>query len=99
MGIAAVGLDSRLTTKPIPQNTVMSMHGNTIRMLESANFTTPQAVAIADAIDAGIRSSDLVTVPVLDSRLAQLELRLFWKMLGVGLTTAGIVIGVLRALR
>src|SRR6185312_4465876 len=69
----------------------MSMHGSTIRLLEAAQFSTPQALAIAEAIDSGIQSADLVTVPVFearmaqsesrsDARLAQLELRLLEKM-------------------
>jgi hypothetical protein len=69
----------------------MSMHGSTIRLLEAAQFSTPQAVAIAEAIDSGLQSAELVTVPVFearmaqsearsDAKLAQLELRLLGKM-------------------
>ena len=92
----------------------MSVHASTIRILEAANFSTSQAVAIADAIDSGIRSEDVVTVPILDARLAQfeakfdakldaklaqLEVRLFWKMVGLGVAAAGVLIGAMHYVR
>lgn len=48
----------------------MSMQARTLRVLEAANFTQPQAVAIAEAIDSEIHGNELLTVSVLDSRLA-----------------------------
>ena len=51
------------------------MHGSTIRILEAAHFSTLQAVSIAEAIDTGIHPIELVTVPILDSRFAQVDAR------------------------
>ena len=41
-----------------------------------AHFTTEQALAVAEAIDMGIRESELVTVPILDARFLVSEHRL-----------------------
>lgn len=54
----------------------MSMQASTIRILEAANFSPPQALALAEAIETEIRGSELVTVPAMDSRFAKLDARL-----------------------
>jgi hypothetical protein len=75
------------------------MQSTTIKILEAANFSPPQALALAEAIECEIKGADLVTVPVLDSRVVMIEskirdseMRLFNKLMTLGLAAAGIVI-------
>ncbi len=87
----------------------MAMQGSTIRILEAANFSRPQALALAEAIEGEIRGADLVTVPVMDVRfshvdarfselrqeLAGLEARMTNKMMAMGISTTGIMVSVM----
>ena len=53
------------------------MTANTVELLSAkAGFPTEQALAVAEAIDMAIVDSQLVTVPILDARLAALEARI-----------------------
>jgi hypothetical protein len=77
----------------------MSMHVSTLKILEAANFTTPQAMALAEAIEGEVKATQLVTVPFLDARIAevklqiaQLENSLFNKMVALGLSGSGLII-------
>ena len=58
----------------------MAMQASTLRILEAANFSTPQALALGQAIDEEIegaqKSAQFVTVPLLDVRLAELKLQI-----------------------
>jgi hypothetical protein len=58
----------------------MAMQASTLRILEAANFSTPQALALGQAIDEGIegaqRGTQFVTVPLLDVRLAEIKLQI-----------------------
>jgi hypothetical protein len=51
----------------------MSMQARTLRILEEANFTRPQALALAEAIEGEIHGGEIVTIPILDSRLSGLR--------------------------
>jgi hypothetical protein len=51
----------------------MSMQRRTLRILEEASFTAPQAVALAEAIEEELHVKEMVTVPILDTRLGDLE--------------------------
>jgi hypothetical protein len=52
------------------------MKADTVELLcTKAHFTTEQALAVAEAIDMGIRDSELVTVPTLDARFLVFEHR------------------------
>ena len=53
----------------------MSMQGSTLRILEAALFTPPQALALAEAIESEIKGAELVTVPVIDVRFAAIDAR------------------------
>ncbi len=44
-------------------------------LTRKAGFDSVQAIAIADAIDVAIAGAQLVTIPVLDARLAAMEAR------------------------
>ena len=82
------------------------MQASTLGILEAAEFSPKQARALAQAIEGEIKGSDLVTVPVLDARVAELRLdisgvrlelsevekRMFIRMVGFGLTIAGLVV-------
>lgn len=81
----------------------MAMQASTLRILEAANFSTPQALALGQAIDEGIEGAQkvtqFVTIPLLDVRLAELkielaklETRLTNKMLAFGLSATGVII-------
>jgi hypothetical protein len=77
----------------------MSMQVSTLKILESANFTMPQAMALAEAIEVEVKSSQFITIPLLDARvselklqIAQLETSMFNKMAALGLSGAGLVI-------
>lgn len=58
----------------------MAMQASTLRILEAANFSTPQALALGQAIDEEIEGAQkiaqFVTVPLLDIRLAELKLQI-----------------------
>jgi hypothetical protein len=75
------------------------MQVSTLKILESANFTMPQAMALAEAIEVEVKSSQFITIPLLDARvselklqIAQLETSMFNKMAALGLSGAGLVI-------
>lgn len=52
------------------------MQAETIELLSvKGKFTTEQAVIVAAAIDMGIEKAQLVTVPILDARLATVDAR------------------------
>lgn len=77
----------------------MGMQSATIKILEAANFSPPQALALAEAIECEIKGAELVTVPILDLRVANIEskirdseIRLFSKIVTLGLTATGIII-------
>jgi len=52
------------------------MQASTLRILEAAQFQPPQARALAEAIEGEIRAAEIVTVPILDSRIAGLKTEL-----------------------
>lgn len=53
------------------------MHPETVnRLRREGTFPLEQAVALAEAIDMALEREQLVTVPILDARLAVLEARL-----------------------
>jgi hypothetical protein len=82
----------------------MTMQASTLVILEAAEFSPKQARALAQAIEGEIEGSDLVTVPVLNARLAEfrldlagirldlseLEKRMSNRMVAFGLTLAGL---------
>jgi hypothetical protein len=75
------------------------MQVSTFKILESANFSAPQAMALAEAIEVEVKSAQLVTVPVLDARIADVKLQiaqwengLFNKMVALGLSGTGLII-------
>jgi hypothetical protein len=91
--------DGRIDKQSRQRNIEMSMQSTTIKILEAANFSSPQALALAEAIECEIKGAELVTVPVLDVRVAAIEskirdseIRLFNKLVTPGLTATGIVI-------
>ena len=52
------------------------MQAETIELLNvKGKFTTEQAVTVGAAIDMGIEKAQLVTVPILDARLAAVDAR------------------------
>jgi SNF family Na+-dependent transporter len=52
------------------------VQAETIELLSvKGKFTTEQAVIVAAAIDMGIEKAQLVTVPILDARLATVDAR------------------------
>jgi len=52
----------------------MTSHAETVELLvKKANFQPQVALAVAEAIDNSMRDSQLVTVPILDARLADLK--------------------------
>ena len=63
-------------------------------LIDKAHFEPKVALAVAEAIDMSLGDAKLVTVPILDARLAALEARLvrwvFLVMLGNVAITAGI---------
>jgi hypothetical protein len=75
----------------------MAMQASTLRILEAAKFSTPQALALGQAIDEEIKGTQFVTVPLLDLKLAELKIelarlesRLTGKMVAFGLSAMGI---------
>ena len=52
------------------------MQASTLRILEAAQFQPPQARPLAEAIEGEIRAAEIVTVPILDSRIAGLKTEL-----------------------
>lgn len=52
----------------------MSMRARTLKVLRDADFTAPQALALAQAIEGEIQGSQLVTTSVLDARFHSFEL-------------------------
>ena len=82
------------------------MLANTLRILEAADFQPRQARALAEAIDGEIHAAEIVTVPILDNRMAaidakffevkleitQVEARLTNKLLGFGFAAVGLII-------
>lgn len=84
----------------------MAMQGSTLRILEAANFTPPQALALAEAIEGEIRGSDLATASAMDIRFSDLkheiaasEARLTDKIMASGnrLTVLGISVATIIA--
>ncbi|MFO1468852.1 MAG: hypothetical protein U1F35_20790 [Steroidobacteraceae bacterium] len=60
------------------------MQATTVEVLVTkAKFDPQIAVAVAEAIDMAINSAQLITVPVLDARLAALEARLDARFAGI----------------
>ena len=50
------------------------MHAETVELLMAkGHFPTEQALAVAEAIDMAIGDAQLVTVPILDARMAKLD--------------------------
>jgi hypothetical protein len=55
---------------------VVIVQAQTIELLcKKGNFSTEQAVILAEAIDMGIDKAQLVTVPIMDARFAQVDAR------------------------
>lgn len=54
----------------------MSMQASTVRLLDAANFSGPQAFALAQAIDAEVHSVELLTVPIFNARMGELDKRM-----------------------
>lgn len=52
------------------------MQRRTLRILEEASFTAPQAVALAEAIEEELHIKEMVTVPVFKARFAEMDARL-----------------------
>jgi hypothetical protein len=60
------------------------MHAAAVEVLiEKSKFEPHVALGIAEAIDMVIQSAQLITVPMLDARLAALEQRLMEKIAGL----------------
>jgi len=77
----------------------MTMQPSTLKMLEEANFSTSQALALSYAIEEELKGPQFVTVPILDVKLAELKLqisevesRMTNKMMALGLSATGIII-------
>jgi hypothetical protein len=51
------------------------MQASTLRLLEAAHFTSPQALALAEAIETEINAAQVVTVPILDSKVHEIGAR------------------------
>jgi len=51
------------------------MQASTLRLLEAAHFTSPQALALAEAIETEIGAAQVVTVPILDSKVHEINAR------------------------
>jgi hypothetical protein len=49
----------------------MHMQASTLRILQAANFAPPQAFALAEAIEAEVRASQVVTAPTFDARMSE----------------------------
>jgi len=54
----------------------MNMQASTVRLLEAANFTTPQALALAEAIDTHFQAMELVTIPIFNVRMGEFSARM-----------------------
>jgi hypothetical protein len=51
------------------------MQASTLRLLEAAHFTSPQALALAEAIETEVNAAQVVTVPILESKVHEIGAR------------------------